>query len=202
MRTHHLAAIALLALICATAPAHAADCRDISPAAEHSKLQSYLASHGFSHSQQAFLLNGADRRIRELPPSRLNANGAYCGIKAARAQVLGRLNSMLQSTALPKDGMSGQALWGKADVSRHEALVMGLFHACCGGALQAMFRWKETLSLPDSMGYIAAEQPSATRRKSPCMKKWKSGFPPKTNALSTLLSASATFSRTFSMFKA
>jgi hypothetical protein len=135
-----LAAIALLAVVLGAPPAHTAECRNISYAAERSGLRTYLAAHGFSRSQQAFLLDGAERRVRELPQSRLNAKGAECGIKAARAQVLGCLNHMLASTVLPKDGMSGQALWGKSDVSRHEALVIGLFHACRAAALQTMFR--------------------------------------------------------------
>lgn len=138
MRVGILALIALVALGLEAAPALAADCQDISYAAERAKLQRYMASHNYPRSDQTFLLAGVDRRVKQLRESNLNERGAACGIKAVRAQVLGCMNRGLPSSLPSTKRKTGAAYWGKADVSAPEALVIGMFHACMGAALEVM----------------------------------------------------------------
>jgi hypothetical protein len=120
------------------APGLAANCQDISYATERAKLQRYMSSHDYSRSEQAFLLAGVDRRVKQLRESNLNERGAACGIKAVRAQVLGCMNRGLPSSLPSKKRKTGSAFWGKADVSAPEALVIGMFHACMGASLEVM----------------------------------------------------------------
>jgi hypothetical protein len=132
--------IALLIVALGAAAAQAASaCRDIDYATQRAKLQRFLASHDFSQGEQAFLVKGADRRVREMLQGRLNARGAACGIKAVRAHVLGCLNSTLPSTfkSVPSPNRkTGKTLWGKVNVAAREAAVIGAFHTCRGAAME------------------------------------------------------------------
>jgi hypothetical protein len=136
------ALVVLMALNLGGLSAQAADCRDISHAAERSRLQRYLSSKGFSKSDQTFLLNGSNKRIRELPQSGLNTLGAACGVKAVRAQVLGCLNNLLPSSVPTADRKTGKTFWGKANVSARASLVIGTFHICRAGVMEKFYSAK------------------------------------------------------------
>ncbi|WDZ75153.1 hypothetical protein PWG15_11010 [Ensifer adhaerens] len=120
----------------------AQSCPQVSYSAERARLQKLLAANAFSREESAFLLKGVDQRLRELPKVRLNAQGAECGIQAVRAFVLGCVNEtlpdILTSLRTPS-AKSGQAYWGKADVSRREAGAIGMIHACRAAAMETFF---------------------------------------------------------------
>lgn len=142
MRTGILVAMVLAAFHVGSNSAEAANCRDISYAAERSKLQKYFATKGFSKADRAFLLVGIDKRLMEMPKGRLNARGAACGIKAVRAQVLACAIQQLPASLPPSERRTGKALWGETNVSARAALIVGLFHACRGAAMEALFSSK------------------------------------------------------------
>ena len=142
MRTRAFVAIAFGGIFLSAVSAKAANCRDISYAAERTKLERYLSSNGFSRGEQAFLSKGADQRIKDMPQRRLNERGAACGIKAVRAQVLGCLNQLLPSTLPPPERRTGKSLWSKANISARESLVIGMFHGCRASALELFFSAK------------------------------------------------------------
>jgi len=142
MRIGAVATIVLMLFGLEATPALAADCRDISYATERAKLQRYMSSHDYPRNDQAFLLAGVDRRVRQMRESDLNERGAACGIKAVRAQVLGCMNRGLPPRLPSTKRNTGKAFWGKANVSAPSALVIGMFHACTGAALEVMFSVK------------------------------------------------------------
>ena len=127
-------------LVSAGWPAHAKNvCRDIQLPAERAKLSRLLTSNGFSREEARFILKGADQQINGIRQSRLSPAGKECGLAAVRALVLGCLNhtlpSTLRSTASP-DRKTGKALWGKPDVTRREAAVIGMAHVCKASAME------------------------------------------------------------------
>jgi len=127
-----------LAVLAASAAAAAGACPTVSQAAERGKLQQLLASNGVAKSERAFLLAGAEQRLKQMLPSALNADGAQCGIKVVRAHVLGCMNATLPSAlrTTPANKTSGKALWGRAGLSARGALFIGMFHACHGAAAE------------------------------------------------------------------
>ncbi|HEV7307606.1 hypothetical protein [Ensifer sp.] len=120
----------------------APSCAKVSYSAERARLQKVFATNAFLHDESAFLLKGLDRRLKEMPQGRLNARGAQCGIQAVRALVLGCMNeilpSQLASTVKPA-AKTGKAYWGKDNVSRREALVIGMANMCRASATDALF---------------------------------------------------------------
>ncbi|MFI0848601.1 hypothetical protein [Mesorhizobium sp. IMUNJ 23232] len=121
--------------------AHAAtSCQSLKYADERSRLQMLLSSNNFPRAERAFVLTGAERRIREVRPNALNARGKKCGINAVRASIFGCMNQTLPSTlrSVPSPARkTGKTFWGKPNVSAREAAFIGIFHACRGGAAEA-----------------------------------------------------------------
>ncbi|HEV7323082.1 MAG TPA: hypothetical protein VGO04_31140 [Ensifer sp.] len=133
-------AIAFLLAACGAPAAEAAQsCPQVSYSAERARLQKLLGVNAFSRAESTFVLEGVDQRLRELPKARLNAKGAECGIQAVRAFVLGCVNEtlpdVLKSVRMPS-AKSGEAYWGKANVSRREAGAIGMVHACRAAAME------------------------------------------------------------------
>lgn len=142
MTKYQASGFALALMLACGAPAveAAQSCPQVSYSAERARLNKLLAANAFSRDESTFLLKGAERRLTELPQDRLNAQGAECGIQAVRAFVLGCVNETLpdalKSVRTPR-AKSGQAYWGKANVSRREAGVIGMVHACRAAAMEA-----------------------------------------------------------------
>jgi hypothetical protein len=128
-----------LAGFSAPAAEAAPSCPKISYSAERARLQKVLSANAFPRDETAFLLRGVDQQLKEMPQIRLNAHGAECGIQAVRALVLGCVNKtlseMLETTSRPS-AKSGQAYWDKANVSRREAALIGVTHACRSAAME------------------------------------------------------------------
>ncbi|MBP1873889.1 hypothetical protein J2Z19_003608 [Ensifer adhaerens] len=117
----------------ATAALAAGACPKVNYATEYAKLQKVMSKSAFPRDEQAFLLGGVERQLSDLSQRQLNVRGQECGTKAVRAHVIGCVNA----TLLPALGSirspgskSGKALWGKANVSRREAITIGMFDAC------------------------------------------------------------------------
>ncbi|WAX94295.1 hypothetical protein N7E70_021875 [Aminobacter sp. NyZ550] len=125
-------------MLASSAAAAAGACPAVSQAAERGKLQQLLSSNGVPKAERAFLLAGAEQRLKEMQPSALNADGAQCGIKVVRAHVLGCMNAALAQAfrTTPADKPSVNALWGRAGLSARGALFVGIFHACRGAAAE------------------------------------------------------------------
>ena len=133
-------AIALVLGACGGPAAEAAQsCPEVSYPGERARLSKLLAANAFSREESTFLLKGVDQRLRELPQGRLNAQGAECGIQAVRAFILACVNETLpdalKSVRAPS-AKSGQADWGKANVSRREAGAIGMVYACRAAAME------------------------------------------------------------------
>lgn len=113
-------------------------CHQIDRAKERGKLQRLLSSSGVSRDEQTFLLAGADQRLTEIRPEALNEQGTQCGIDSVRALVLGCLSSTLPSAirSEPANRKSSKPLWGRAGLSSHAAVFIGMFHACRGSAAE------------------------------------------------------------------
>ena len=130
-----------LALLASSGPyADAASaCQTVSQASERSKLQQLLSANGVSKSERAFLLAGAEQRLKEIQSHALNARGAQCGINTVRAHILGCMNSTLPSalSTTSPDRKSSKALWGRTGLSARGGLFIGMFHACRGGAMDS-----------------------------------------------------------------
>lgn len=92
----------------------------------------------YSEPERDFLLKGAEVRVRELKQSALNERGTNCGIEAVRGHVLGCVVAQLPSMG-SSDRKTGKSFWGKPNVSAREAAFIGIFHACRGAAMKAMF---------------------------------------------------------------
>lgn len=116
----------------------ASACQSLNQASERGKLQQLLSSNGFSKDERAFLLAGAEQRLKAVQSRALNARGAQCGIGAVRAHILGCMNSTLPSAlrTTPADRKSSKALWGRAGLSARGAVFIGMFHVCRGGAME------------------------------------------------------------------
>ncbi|MBK5569824.1 hypothetical protein [Ensifer sp. SSB1] len=115
-------------------------CPKISYSAERSKLQQFLSSSAVPRDDVRFLVKGVEQRVREIPQNRLNARGLECGVQTLRALVLGCVNETMPASFRSLTSPSrktGKTLWGKANVSGGEAVVIGMFHACRGGATEA-----------------------------------------------------------------
>jgi hypothetical protein len=128
-----------LSVLASSGPSNAAGtCRALSHAAERSKLQQLLSRNLVSDSEQAFLLAGAEQRLKELQPRSLNARGVQCGIDAVRTQVLGCMNSVLPSIlrTASSDKKSSKLFWGRAKLSDSGLGFIGSFHACRGAAME------------------------------------------------------------------
>lgn len=106
---------------------------------ERAKLERLLASRSYTKSESKFLLLGAQTRVQELKQSSLNERGSRCGIQAVRANVFGCVAAQLPSPGSP-DRQTGTSLWGKSNVSAREAAFIGIFHACRGAAVEALFK--------------------------------------------------------------
>jgi hypothetical protein len=107
--------------------------------AERANLSRFLSSSGFSKEESTFLLRGVDQKLSEIKRSHLNARGRECGLNAVRALVIGCLNNVLPSTLrsiTSPNRKTGKAMWGKSDVTRREAAVIGMTHACKAGAME------------------------------------------------------------------
>lgn len=132
-------ALALLAFEGANAFAAGA-CQNVNYAIERGKLQKLLSANDAPKAEWAFLLNGAEQRIREMQQKSLNARGAQCGIEAVRAHIFACLNNTLPSTlrSTPSaNRKTGKVIWGKPNVSAREAAFIGMFHACRGAAAES-----------------------------------------------------------------
>lgn len=129
---------ALLSLS-ATAALAAGNCPKVNATAERAKLQKLLSKNAVPRGEQAFLLEGVQRNLRDLSQSQLNARGQECGVQAVRGYVMACVNATLppeiQSVRSP-GSKTGKAFWGKANVSRREAIVIGMFHACDAATME------------------------------------------------------------------
>jgi hypothetical protein len=129
----------VLFVLASSGPSNAAGtCRALSQATERSKLQQLLSQNLVPDSEQAFLLAGAEQRLKELQPRSLNARGIQCGIDAIRTQVLGCMNSVLPSVLQARQRVRkpSKVLWGRSDLSARGAGFIGIFHACRGAAME------------------------------------------------------------------
>lgn len=140
MASGRVFAIALVLAACGAPAAGAAQsCPQVSYSVERARLQKLLTANAFPREESAFVLEGVDQRLREMPRRHLNAQGAECGIQSVRAFVLGCVNEtlpdVLKSVRTPS-AKSGQAHWGKANVSRREAGAIGMVHACRAAAME------------------------------------------------------------------
>lgn len=113
-------------------------CTTVSHASERRELQQLLSSNGVSDGEQAFLLAGAEQRLKEVRSNSLNARGAQCGIESVRAHILSCMNNTLPTAlrSTPPDKKSSAALWGRAGLSVRGGVFIGVFHACRGGAME------------------------------------------------------------------
>lgn len=133
---------AILATALHCAPTHAATpaaCGQASVSAAQVKLRLLLKESGAPNKEQAFLLDGAVRRVQEIRPESLNAAGRQCGLEAVRALVLSCLAATLPDLlrAVPSpDRRVAYAEWGRTELSAREGVFIGMFHACRGAAME------------------------------------------------------------------
>lgn len=116
-------------------------CSELNYSNERNILEKRLSKNGYSLSQVRFLLNGIDRRTNELRQGQLTDRGRQCGIKAVRTTVIACLNYQLPKlikTTSDLNHSTGETYWNKINVSKGEALVIGLFHACRGAAMETL----------------------------------------------------------------
>lgn len=120
----------------------ATGCPAINLASERSKLQKLLTSKGVPKNERAFLLDGADKRLKELQSRSLNARGAQCGIDVVRGMVLGCMNDGLPSLleSMPADRKASDAVWGRAGLSARSAAFVGVFHSCRAVAMDILLK--------------------------------------------------------------
>ncbi|MGQ3211543.1 MAG: hypothetical protein ACT6U0_01765 [Shinella sp.] len=117
-------------------------CQKIQFSTERANLSRLLSSSGFSKEENLFLLRGVDQKLSEIKRGLLNARGSECGLNAVRALVIGCLNHSLPSTLrsiTSPNRKTGKALWGKSDVTRRDAAVIGMTHACKASAMEHFF---------------------------------------------------------------
>lgn len=130
----HLIIVACIMLVAGISDANAKACGNVSYSGERAKLERKMVVNSYSKAERSFLLSGADRRVRELKQNALNDRGRQCGIEAVRAHVLGCMAAQLPRVP---DRKTGQSMWGKSNVTSREAVFIGTFHACRGGAVEA-----------------------------------------------------------------
>jgi hypothetical protein len=120
----------------------ATGCPAINLASERSKLQKLLTSKGVAKDERSFLLEGADKRLKELQSRSLNARGAQCGIDTVRGMVLGCMNDGLPSllSSTPADRKASEAVWGRAGLSARGAAFVGIFHSCRAVAMDILLK--------------------------------------------------------------
>lgn len=129
----------------------ARDCRDVNYSTERAKLEKLLSKSDFSQGARSFLMKQVDLRVMEVPESSLNARGVECGIRAVRAQILACLNHVLPETLkeiLEQNQKTGKTAWGKVNVSNHELVFIGIFHACRGSAMEVFLSGDLILTTP------------------------------------------------------
>lgn len=121
-----------------TAPPGA--CKSIHYAVEHQRLDDLLRAEGVPSGERSFLLEGADRRLRELRPAELNPTGRACGVEAVRALVFGCVNAtlpdLLRTLPTPERPFA-EKLWGRTGLPNRAAAVVAMFHACRGAAAES-----------------------------------------------------------------
>lgn len=124
------------------APTHAATpaaCGQASVSAVQVKLRRLLEESGAPNKEQAFLLDGAARRVQEIRRESLNDAGRRCGLEAVRALVLSCLAQTLPAAlrAVPSpERRVTYAEWGRTELSAREVVFIGMFHACRGAAME------------------------------------------------------------------
>lgn len=119
-----------------SASAASVACGSANLAVERGNFQRLLRSNIGAKGEGAFLLQGAEHRLKAMRSSDLNRRGSQCGIDTVRAHVYSCVNSTVTPamSAIATKQESTKALWGRPHLSARGALVIGMFEACRAAA--------------------------------------------------------------------
>lgn len=116
-------------------------CKSIHYAVERQRLDDLLRAEGVPSGERSFLLEGADRRLREIRPADLNPTGRACGVEAVRAMVFGCVNATLPGLlrALPApERPFAETLWGRTGLPNRAAAFVTMFRLCRATAAERL----------------------------------------------------------------